>query len=339
MKTYAAIYDNEIRKESSSGGIFSLLASKVLKNNGIVYGVAMTDDCYSAVFFRVKNENELFRLRGSKYFQAKMNNTYNLVKQDLQDGINVLFSGTACQINGLKLFLGKDYSNLICVDVICHGVPSPALWKKYAIYQEEKHGKLQNVNFRCKDENWQNFGMKENQVFISMHKDSFMRMFLRDYCLRPSCYECLAKQDKKSDITIADFWGIDNVAPEMNDNKGTSLVIVRSDKGMGLFESVIDKMHLKEVSYENGVRSNPSDYKSVIRPKQRDTFFGDMNVMDFSDLENKYAADIKVSILTRVKRKIKLTLRKILKGGVNNNVSWNNYGLLFTFNRRVEKND
>lgn len=314
MKTYAAIYENEIRKESSSGGVFSLLASNILEKNGSVYGVTMTDDCYSAEFKRVTTEKGLYRLRGSKYFQAKVNKTYKLVKQDLQDGMDVLFSGTACQVNGLKLFLGKEYSNLTCVDVICHGVPSPALWKKYATFQEEKYAKIQSVNFRCKDESWQDFGMKENQVFISMHTDSFMRMFLRDYCLRPSCYECLAKQDKKSDITIADFWGIDNVAPEMNDNKGTSLVIVRTDKGADIFEAVKGKLNLKEVSYEDGVRSNPSDYKSVRRPEQRDTFFNDMNFMDFSELEKKYAADIKVPLSIRVKHKIKSILRKISGG-------------------------
>lgn len=338
MKTYAAIYDDEIRKDSSSGGVFSLIASRVLKNNGSIYGVAMTDDCYSAEFVRVVDKNDLAKLRGSKYFQAKMNNTFKLVKKDLQDGIEVLFSGTGCQINGLKLFLGREYTNLTCVDVICHGVPSPALWKKYAVYQEEQHGKLQSVNFRCKDDSWQNFGMKENQLYISMDKDSFMRMFLRDYCLRPSCYKCIAKEDKKSDITIADFWGIDNVAPEMNDEHGTSLVIVRTDKGTELFESIKDKLKMKEVSYEEGVKSNPSDYKSVRRPKQRDTFFDDMNSLTFPELEEKYAADIKIAFSVKVKRKIKSMFRKISGGTIHNNISWNNYGLLFSFEKIDENN-
>lgn len=334
MKTYAAIYDSEIRRKSSSGGVFTVLASEILKKNGVVYGVAMTEDCYSAEFRKVTEVNDLSVFRGSKYFQAKMNNTFLQVKQDLLTGVNVLFSGTACQINGLKLYLGKEYDNLICVDVICHGAPSPALWKKYIDHQEELNGKIHTVNFRCKDHSWNDFAMNENQLYISKDKDPFMRMFLRDYCLRPSCYECLAKQEKNSDITIADFWGIEVVAPEMNDGKGTSLVITRTGKGRKLFESVMDKIKVKEVSYEEGVMKNPSDYKSARRPEQRETFFDDMNSMSFSDLEKKYAADIEVKFIIRVKGKIKLILQKFFEGYKGNEKNNADYGILFTFSKK-----
>ena len=179
-----------------------------------MYGVAMAEDCYSAEFISVTDEEGLRKLRGSKYLQAKVGNTYKNVKKDLLDGKGVLFTGTGCQINGLKSFLQKDYENLICIDVICHGAPSTALWKKYVQYQEQKNGgKLTYVNFRCKDESWADFGMKEairrgNRIkkkYISKNTDPYMLMFLRDYCLRPSCYECVAKDVKKSDLTIADF--------------------------------------------------------------------------------------------------------------------------------------
>lgn len=309
MKTYAAIYNNKMRMESSSGGVFTLLAMEVIKNNGVVYGVAMTDDCYSAEFRRVIDIQGLSALRGSKYFQAKLNNTYKLVKDDIVRGKNVLFSGTPCQINGLKLYLGKEYNTLICLDVICHGVPSPALWKRYILHQERICGKIQYINFRCKDDSWQNYGIKENQLYIPMQKDSFMRMFLRDYCLRPSCYKCKVKQNKKSDITIADFWGIDDIAPEMNDNKGTSLVIIRTDKGISIFNSIKKDLRYKEVSYAESLRKNPSEYKSVKRPDQRETFFVDMNTMNFSELEKKYANDRKNDLRTRVKNKIKFFLK------------------------------
>lgn len=129
--------------------------------------------------------------------------------------------------------------------MICHGAPSPALWKKYAEYQEKKNcGKLKGINFRCKDDSWTDFGMKEvlteipqskaKQLYISKDEDSYMQMFLRDYCLRPSCYDCVAKKVKMEDLTIADFWGINEVAPEMNDGNGTSLVLIRTDKGMSM---------------------------------------------------------------------------------------------------------
>lgn len=177
-------------------------------------------------------------LRGSKYLQAKVGESFKSVKKDLLNGKRVLFSGTGCQINGLSLFLGKEYPNLFLLDVICHGVPSPKLWKEYVEYQEKKHGKVESVNFRCKDESWQNFGMKENYLYIPRIKDPFMTFFLSDLSLRPSCYACQAKNTRMSDMTIADFWGIEEIAPEMDDGKGTSLIITRTNKGQNLFNSI-----------------------------------------------------------------------------------------------------
>lgn len=337
MKTYAAIYNNnEIRETSSSGGIFSALADKF----DVVYGVAMTDDCYGAEMIRV--EGDISPLRGSKYFQAKVGDTFKLVKKDLEDGRMVLFSGTGCQINGLFMFLGKEYSNLFLLDIICHGTPSPKLWREYALYHESKYGKLESVNFRCKDDNWINFGMKENQMYIPMNKDSFMCMFLRNYCLRPACYECHAKHYKKSDMTIADFWGIENVAPEMNDGRGTSLVIARTNKGQKLFDSIKSELKWKEVSYEDGVRSNPSEYSSVARPPLRNTFFKDLEKISFQQMEKKY---LDGPLWKRAGRKLKCTIKKILGGGVLINTlmpttvsssrsrSKSDYGMLLTFRK------
>ena len=138
-------------------------------------------------------------------------------------------------------------------------------------------------------------------------------MFLRDYCLRPSCYNCIAKKVKMSDLTIADFWGINEVAPEMNDGKGTSLILIRTDKGMKAFEAVSGELKLKEVAYEEGVRSNPAEYKSCCRPPQRDTFFKDMDTMEFEELEKKYISPIKATFKSRVKRKIKNTIKLALR--------------------------
>lgn len=308
MKTYAAICNKkEVRETSSSGGIFSALADRF----EVVYGVAMTEDCYGAEMIRV--EGDILPLRGSKYFQAKVGDVFKCVREDLLEEKNVLFSGTGCQINGLKCYLGKEYEGLVCVDVVCHGTPSPKLWREYAEYQENKHGKLTSVNFRCKDDSWTDFGMKENQLYISKDRDSFMRMFLRNYCLRPACYECHAKQYKRADLTIADFWGIESVAPEMNDGRGTSLVITRTEKGQNLFDSIKNEIKWKEVSYEDGVKGNPAEFSSVERPGQRDTFFTDLESLPFEDMEKKYASDIKVSF----RRKVKNIAKKILTGGVH----------------------
>ena len=324
-KVYACFNkDKDVRLSSSSGAVFSSLAEYVLNKNGIVYGVTMSEDCYSAEFISVTDRSGLTKLRGSKYLQAKVGDTFKKVKVELQAGKLVLFTGTGCQVNGLKKFLGKDYENLICMDVICHGAPSPALWREYAQYQEKKSGgKLKGINFRCKDESWTDFGMKEvldnipedsvKKFYISKDKDPYMLMFLRDYCLRPSCYECTAKMVKMSDLTIADFWGINDVAPDMNDGMGTSLVLIRTEKGKDIFEKISGSMRLKEVSYEDGVRGNPAEYKSCDRPAQRNTFFDDMQSMSFEELEQKYAAPIKMSFMTKVKRKVKRAIKKVLR--------------------------
>lgn len=325
LKVYACYNTNkDVRLSSSSGAVFSSLAENVLEQQGVVYGVAMSENCYSAEFISVTNKEQLTKLRGSKYLQAKVGNTYRSVKSDLMSGKLVLFSGTGCQVNGLKGFLGREYDNLICLDVICHGAPSPALWQKYATYQEEKNGgKLNGIYFRCKDNSWTDFGMKEickgipdgeiKRLYISKDKDAYMQMFLRDYCLRPSCYECAAKKVKRSDLTIADFWGINNVAPDMNDGMGTSLVLVRTQKGKDAFEKIIGSMKLKEVSYKDGVRGNPAEYKSCARPIQRDTFFDDMQNMRFEELEEKYVTSTKAGLKTRIKRKIKTIIKTLLR--------------------------
>ncbi len=333
--------DKDVRLSSSSGAVFSSLAEYVLNKSGIVYGVAMSEDCYSAEFIGVTDSEGLTKLRGSKYLQAKVGNTFKSVKKELQAGKLVLFTGTGCQVNGLKTFLGKDYDNLICMDVICHGAPSPALWREYARDQEKKMGgKLKEINFRCKDDSWVDFGMKEvlstipedsvKKFYISKDKDPYMQMFLRDYCLRPSCYECMVKKEKMSDLTVADFWGIKDVAPEMNNGLGTSLVLIRTKKGQEIFNYISCEMKLKEVTYEAGVKGNPAEYKSCVRPSQRDTFFDDMHTMSFEELEGKYAPPIKYSLKTRAKRKTKKIMKSMLRviGGAESNVE---YGLLFVF--------
>ena len=316
--------DKNIRLSSSSGAVFSSLAEYVIDQQGIVYGVAMSEDCYSAEFIYITRKDDLAKLRGSKYLQAKVGNAYTSAKKNLTSGKLVLFSGTGCQINGLKSFLSKDYSNLICVDIICHGTPSPALWRKYVKWQEQQNaGKLKYINFRCKDRSWMNYGMKEiyesisdkstKNIYISKDKNAYMYMFLKDYCLRPSCYECSSKKVKMSDLTIADFWGINDVKPEMNDEMGTSLVLIRTAKGKDIFEQVKKNMKVKEVSYEDSVKGNPSEFRSCTRPIQRDMFFDDMYSMNFEELEKKYTISENVELKSMVKQKIKNRIKRICK--------------------------
>lgn len=349
LKVYACYnIDQNIRLSSSSGAVFSALADYVCSLQGIVYGVAMSEDCYSAKFIRVIDKNELIKLRGSKYLQAQLGNTYKKVKEDVLSGKLVLFSGTGCQINGLKNFLGKDFDNLICMDVICHGTPSPALWRKYVQYQEGKNGgKLKYINFRCKDNSWTDFGMSKilemvpksnlNSLYNSMDKDPYMQMFLRDYCLRPSCYNCAAKMIKMSDLTIADFWGINMVAEEMNDGKGVSLVLIRTEKGREVFKKISGSMKMCEVDYESSVACNPAEYKSCERPMQRETFFEDMRSMSFEKLERKYLVPVELPLKSRIKRKIKYfctksnIFKKLIAKNEERITNDLEYGLFFMF--------
>ena len=177
-------------------------------------------------------------------------------------------------------------------------------------------GKMEKVNFRCKDQGWENFGMKEygssKEVYISKSKDPYMQMFLSDFCLRPSCYECKAKTLRLSDLTIGDFWGIDTIAPEMNDSKGTSLVIVRTNQGEKIFNRFISKSSVKvmEVEYDDATKENPAEFRSVYRPKERETFFIDMKKMDFEELRKSY---LSLPIKQRIKNAIKKILKPVLK--------------------------
>lgn len=309
--------EEEERLRSSSGGIFRLLAEYVLSVEGVVYGVAMSEECRKAHFVRVSDSCDIVKLQGSKYLQASVGDAYRQVKMDLEVDKYVMFSGTGCQINGLKYFLGKEYSNLFCVDVLCHGTPSPALWNKYVDYIEnENQAEIVNVNFRCKDTSWSNFGMKvilndEKQIFSPKDSDPYLQMFLRNYSLRPSCYQCVAKRIKRSDMTIADFWGINNVDSGMNDEKGVSLIIIRTAKGMSMFEKIGFRLKSKSVTYEEGVRRNVVEYKSVKRPLERNVFFADMHAMDFKRLKEKYAAPLPVSMRTKIKKIIKKNIKAI----------------------------
>lgn len=325
MKTYAAYYDDKVRGESSSGGFFSLLAGQF----DVIYGAAMTEDCYGTEIIRVE-DHDIAPLRGSKYMQAKVGDSFQNAKKDLEEGKRVLFSGTGCQINGLCCFLEKKYDNLFCVDVICHGTPSPKLWRAYAAYQESKYGKLKRVNFRCKDRG-------EGGLFISKDEDPFMRMFLRDYCLRPACYKCHAKKNRQSDLTMGDFWGIEEVAPEMNDGEGTSLVITRTEKGQKVFDELKKELKWKEVSYEEGVRNNPSEYSSTKRPAVRNQFFEEMLRFPFEELEKKYAEEMKISFGKRVIRKLMGFVKKCLFGSAEGKERSNaDYGILYTFEGQDE---
>lgn len=288
LKVLAAINKDEaVRFKSSSGGIFYLLAEKTITEGGVVFG-ARFDEQWQVVIDYAETMEGIKAFMGSKYVQARMDHAYRDARQFLQEGRKVLFSGTPCQIAGLHHFLRKPYDNLLTVDIICHGVPSPKVWSRYLDEVVEAGRKaISGVQFRNKRDGWKrfNFSMtynKEEQAvsLCSCHRENhFMRAFLSDMILRPSCHDCQAKNGcSHSDITIADFWGINVEMPEMDDDKGTGLVIVNTDKGHASLEW--SKITYKETAVEMIRRHNPACYRSVAAHPKRTEFFARMDESD-----------------------------------------------------------
>ena len=315
--TYACINNREdIRLESSSGGIFTLIAEQIIACGGIVFG-ARFDDNFNVIHDYVDTKEGLQKFRGSKYLQSRIGETFKEVEKQLEKGRKVLFSGTPCQIAGLKSFLDKPNDSLFTVDIICHGVPSPLVWQKYIEYREAIAGsKARRIAFRRKDEGWKlysiSFIFENDKEYIQTYKsDLYMRAFLKDICLRPSCYNCQFKTlNRDSDITLADFWGIQNILPEMDDNKGTSLLFVNSKKGLGMFEEIKGNIISKKVDINEAVSYNSAAVRSSRYNPKREDFFREIDKLPFEQLINKYCSN---SVLIRIKRKIKLPIRTILK--------------------------
>ena len=292
--------DEAIRAVSSSGGVFTLFAEEVLKKNGVVYGAAFTDVA-SVSHVSVRTKKELGRLRGSKYTQSNMHEVYSEVQQDLKDGKTVLFSGTPCQNAALLSFLGHADKRLYLMDFICHGVPSPGVFSQYIdSLGKSNHSAVTDFKFRLKDKGWSQtiqLGTKitfANGTVIRNYpalKDPYMNGFSEDLYLRPSCYSCPFKKIPKytSDITIGDFWGINKVMPEMNDGKGTSLILINNKHGEELFDRIKKDFAFKVYpDWKTAVRRNQSLLKSAVITEDRKGFYELLNKSGFEAASKKY---------------------------------------------------
>lgn len=315
---YACINKNDkIRQQSSSGGAFTVIVEKVIANNGVVFGAGF-DGEFNVVHSWTDKLDGLSNFRGSEYVQSCIGDTYKEVLDFLKQGRQVVFSGTPCQIAGLRSYLGKDYEALICLDIICHGVPSPKVWQRYKLHMEEVyHAKAKRITFRRKNCGWKLYsvsfsfdnGTEYSQKFSD---DIFMQGFLHNIYLRPSCYACSFKTlNRQSDITLADFWGIQSLLPGFDDDKGTSLVLVNTQKGAGIFSSVVDKISYEKVDINQAILYNTSAVKSVDYNPKRDQFFQELSgSVDISQLIAKYT---KVSFLKKVYMKVRTLLSRIKK--------------------------
>ncbi len=276
--TYATTNPDEyVRSQSSSGGIFSLLAEYVIGQGGVVFGAEFNGD-WEVVHSYTESVEGLAKFRGSKYVQSQIGTSFLDAERFLKAGRQVLFSGTPCQMAGLKGYLRKDYENLLTIDCVCHGVPSPGIFREY-LSMESNGRSISRINFRNKTTGWKNYSVtlsfmgKDTFTTSREHgEDRFMQGFLRNLYLRPSCYDCHFRDGRSgSDITLGDFWGIDKIRPELDDDKGLSLVIASSRRADDLLKAL--GCNLTKMSLSEAIKYNPSITTSVSIPPYRGLFF------------------------------------------------------------------
>lgn len=313
LKVYAAKNEDEsIRLKSSSGGIFTLLAEKIIEDGGVVFGARFNEN-WEVIHDYTDTVEGLEPFRGSKYVQSVIGDTYKRAENFLKLGRKVMFTGTPCQIAGLKKFLRKDYKNLLTVDFVCHGVPSPLVWRLYLKEEINRYGKeitaVEDINFRDKYTGWKTYSLSiklsGNIVSSTMFTDdNYMRAFLSNLSLRPSCYSCPAKAGKSgADITIGDFWGIENVLPELDDDIGISVLVNYNEIKC---PSIISELYLHAVSYPEILVSNPCLEKSVNKPVNRDFFFSQLMRKGFNCAVNKTCSTKFINRLIRYASRIML---------------------------------
>lgn len=307
-KVYALRHKDEaVRAASQSGGAFTAISDYVLENSGVVYGCA-PDESFKAVHIRAEDTVTRDRMRGSKYIQSIQGDTYKNVRKDLTDGRLVLYTGTSCQVAGLKQYLGREYENLICADIVCHGVPSPEVWGDYLRWQEKRNrSKIKKAVFRNKKD----FGWHSHVETLTFENGKtvnsriFTTLFYEHNILRPCCFECPYKSVMHpGDITIADYWGIENAAPEFDDNKGVSLVLVNNELGEKVFDSVKERIMWKATLIKNSMQ--PPLKEPFPAPEGRERFWCDYKKRSFGYIAAKYGG-------AGIVNKIRQLLGKILQ--------------------------
>lgn len=296
VKAYAVQNKNEdLRKKSSSGGAFSVIAEKVIEKGGYVFGCKF-DENFKVVHSCVSTYEGLEDFRGSKYVQSFLGDSFSEIKKLLKNGKLVLFSGTPCQVAGLHSFLKKEYENLLSIDLVCHGIPSPGLWNKYLSYiNKVEKSKITYISFRNKKFGYAGstmaFGFENGKFEYSNRKVQFYKhLFFEDINSRPSCFDCQFKGVKRvSDFTIYDCWHMNQVEPSWDDDKGSTWVLVQSEKGQKFFEELKGKIRYKEAPLELAIKLDGELAVASTSPNPlRNSFFDDNKVMDIDRLIEKY---------------------------------------------------
>ncbi len=310
--------ETDKRLAASSGGVFSLLAEEILCRNGVVYGAAFLEN-FSIAHRRVDNAEDIKLLLGSKYAQSYIGDIYRKVKNDLDEGREVLFSGTPCQIFALKSFLGKAYDNLICSEVICHGVPSPGIWSKYFEFIQSDLGEeIKTVNFRDKSTGWHNFSLgiygDSKQMVEPSSQNLYMKLFLGNHILRSACYRCeYATPKRNADITLGDCWGNETICPNLSADGGISVMILNTPSGIALYEKIRDRLICEDVSLGKVIRYNKSFLTSPAKTEIRKKLerFAELPVPSWKAKMTR--KDNIVSLIRRVYNKIFIEFSLIFK--------------------------
>lgn len=286
--------DEETLVGSSSGGIFTLLAKKTIANGGVVFGAAWEYPSCKVRHIAATTYTDLDMLRGSKYLQSEMGNIFQEVKQALKNDCKVIFSGCPCQIAGLKKYLGEDNANLLTVDIICHGVPSPLAWNAFLKQRENESGEKVSKVISRRYCSWVNFNLSlqfqslEKKYSKSYPENSFLVGFLQNYFLRKCCHQCSFRELRsKSDITLGDAWGFEKQIPDFNDDKGISTAIINTTKGKNAFSQILDDIQKYDISFEETCNSNPTILGNYKKTWRRKKFFTLIKKMDFDSVISK----------------------------------------------------
>lgn len=321
---WAAVHtDDGIRGASTSGGVFTALSRWVLDRGGIVFGAAYDAD-FRVFHCAVEHPDDLQRLRGAKYAQSALGDTFRRVRASLREGRYVLFSGTPCQVAGLVSYLGRKDERLILVDLICHGVPSPAVWQRYISWRGEQDADGQKpcrVNLRSKETGWPGYSIRfdypDGRHYTAPNtQDPYLRGFVGNLYLRPSCHACQFKGAARcSDFTLGDYWGVWDQMPEYHDGKGTSLVLLHTPQAKQLWNAIARQLRFAPADAAAALAENPSALTASPLTPKRAAFFAEDAQADFGTLVDTLCPRPKPPAKPTLLRRILRKLRRILRGG------------------------
>lgn len=311
LSAYAVKHSGDIRLKSSSGGMFTAVSDYILQNGGKIYGADFDDNMHLR-HTAASTEEERNRMRGAKYIQSDISNVFESIKADLKNGLPVLFVGTPCQVSSIKKVIGEN-DKLYTVDLICHGAPSPEVWEKYIDYIQKKYNKKAvYFSFRNKDIAWRKYSGRvtfSDGTVIANNRllSAYCELFQYDLIMRTACERCpFACISRVGDMTLGDFWGIENILPEIDDNKGVSAVLINTEKGEKLFDEIKGGLEIYEVAIERIAAKQPNLSRPSKKSIKADAFKNDFENLPFKKVLKKYTnVGLKRRVISLIKGVLK----------------------------------